>query len=63
MCGRFTVTAKNTKQIADRFQVELEKALERNASGEAPPPTKERAEKAETSERGPCPNSPTRSSA
>ena len=27
MCGRFTVTAKNTKQIADHFQVELEKAL------------------------------------
>ena len=31
MCGRFTVTAKDTKTIADRFQVELEKALERNA--------------------------------
>ena len=30
MCGRFTVTAKNSKSIADRFQVELEKALERN---------------------------------
>ena len=39
MCGRFTVTAKDTKKIADRFQVELEKALERNAAGEAPPPT------------------------
>ena len=46
MCGRFTVTAKDTKTIADRFQVELEKALERNADGEAPPPTPERAEKA-----------------
>ena len=45
MCGRFTATAKDTKTIADRFQVELEKALERNASGEAPPPTPERAEK------------------
>ena len=45
MCGRFTVTAKDTKKIADRFQVELEKALERNAAGEAPPPTKERAKK------------------
>ena len=33
MCGRFTVTAKDTKKIADRFQVELEKALERNAAG------------------------------
>jgi putative SOS response-associated peptidase YedK len=28
MCGRFTVTAKDTKTIADRFQVELEKALQ-----------------------------------
>ena len=27
MCGRFTVTTKDTKKIADRFQVELEKAL------------------------------------
>ena len=39
MCGRFTVTTKDTKKVADRFQVELEKALERNAAGEAPPPT------------------------
>lgn len=30
MCGRFTVTTKDTKSIADRFQVELEKALERS---------------------------------
>ena len=45
MCGRFTVTAKDTKKIADRFQVELEKALERGG-GEAPPPSKERAKKA-----------------
>jgi putative SOS response-associated peptidase YedK len=44
MCGRFTATVKDTKTIADRFQVELEKALERNASGDAPPPTPERAE-------------------
>ena len=29
MCGRFTVTTKDTKKVADRFQVELEKALER----------------------------------
>ncbi|HVX31516.1 MAG TPA: SOS response-associated peptidase [Solirubrobacterales bacterium] len=28
MCGRFTVTTKDTKKIADRFQVELEKALQ-----------------------------------
>jgi putative SOS response-associated peptidase YedK len=33
MCGRFTVTAKDTKKIADRFQVELEKALERGGDG------------------------------
>jgi putative SOS response-associated peptidase YedK len=33
MCGRFTVTTKDTKKIADRFQVELEKALERGGMG------------------------------
>ncbi|MFN8217964.1 MAG: SOS response-associated peptidase [Solirubrobacterales bacterium] len=33
MCGRFTVTAKDTKTVADRFQVELEKALERGGTG------------------------------
>lgn len=27
MCGRFTVTSKDTKSIADRFQVEIEDAL------------------------------------
>ena len=48
MCGRFTVTAKDTKSIADRFQVELERSLERNSSGETPPPAKERVEKAES---------------
>jgi putative SOS response-associated peptidase YedK len=46
MCGRFTVTTKDTKKIADRFQVELEKALERGGDGAAPPPSKERAQKA-----------------
>lgn len=46
MCGRFTVTTKDTKQVADRFQVELEKALERNSAGKAPPPSKERAKHA-----------------
>ncbi len=46
MCGRFTVTTKDTKKIADRFQVELEKALERGGDGEAPPPSLERAKKA-----------------
>ena len=34
MCGRFTVTAKDTKKIADRFQAELEKALERGGGGD-----------------------------
>lgn len=33
MCGRFTVTNKDTKRIADRFQVELEKVLERGGAG------------------------------
>src|ERR1043165_10198295 len=33
MCGRFTVTTKDTKKVADRFQVELEKALERSRAG------------------------------
>jgi putative SOS response-associated peptidase YedK len=47
VCGRFTVTARNTKQIADRFQVELEKALERNVAGEARPPSRERGERAD----------------
>jgi putative SOS response-associated peptidase YedK len=42
MCGRFTVTKKDTKAVADRFQVDLEKALERKGGGEAPPPTAER---------------------
>ncbi|MEX2106702.1 MAG: SOS response-associated peptidase [Solirubrobacterales bacterium] len=37
MCGRFTVTTKDTKKIADRFQVELEKALERGGSGDGAP--------------------------
>jgi putative SOS response-associated peptidase YedK len=48
MCGRFTVTNKDTKTIADRFQVELERSLERNAAGEAPLPAKERVKKAES---------------
>src|SRR5215207_1628518 len=37
MCGRFTVTTKDTKKVADRFQVELEKALERSKKEKAPP--------------------------
>jgi putative SOS response-associated peptidase YedK len=39
MCGRFTVTTKDTKSIADRFQVELEKALSKGHEGA--PPTQE----------------------
>jgi putative SOS response-associated peptidase YedK len=46
MCGRFTVTTKDTKAVADRFQVELERSLERNSAGKAPPPSKERAKHA-----------------
>ena len=48
MCGRFTVTAKDTKKIADRFQVELERSLERTRGGDAPPPTAERAKRVES---------------
>src|ERR1700761_1277414 len=36
MCGRFTVTTKDTKSIADRFQGELEKALSKSHEGGAP---------------------------
>src|ERR1700744_3299823 len=36
MCGRFTVTTKDAKSIADRFQVELEKALSKSHEGAAP---------------------------
>ncbi len=34
MCGRFTVTTKDTKKVADRFQVELEKALAKSSGGD-----------------------------
>jgi len=33
MCGRFTNTTKDTKKVAERFEVELEKALERSRGG------------------------------
>jgi putative SOS response-associated peptidase YedK len=46
MCGRFAVTAKDAKKVADRFQVELERSLERNSAGDVPPPSRERAERA-----------------
>jgi putative SOS response-associated peptidase YedK len=42
MCGRFTVTTKDTKTIADRFQVELEKALQQG-QGDGAPAAKESA--------------------
>src|SRR3954451_8686755 len=45
MCGRFTVTTKDTKKIADRFQVELEKALAQGgAAGSAKETAKEGGE-------------------
>lgn len=46
MCGRFTVTTKDTKKIADRFQVELEKALQRGG-GDGAPAAKESAKAAQ----------------
>jgi putative SOS response-associated peptidase YedK len=53
MCGRFTVTTKDTKTIADRFQVELEKALEQSgAGGGAKESTKDGAEAKEKSPPG-----------
>jgi putative SOS response-associated peptidase YedK len=48
MCGRFTVTTKDTKKIADRFQVELEKALERGGA----PAAKESAKDGAKAENG-----------
>jgi putative SOS response-associated peptidase YedK len=51
MCGRFTVTTKDTKKVADRFQVELEKALERGGGeGKKSPPGLERFNVAPTQE-------------
>lgn len=55
MCGRFTVTTKDTKTIADRFQVELEKALERGGGGA---PAKEQAKEAKADGKGPKAKSP-----
>ena len=43
MCGRFTVTTKDTKKIADRFQAELEKALARGGGGDGAPAARETA--------------------
>jgi putative SOS response-associated peptidase YedK len=52
MCGRFTNTTKDTKKIADRFQVELEKALERSGAGAA---TKESAKDGPEAKEGKAP--------
>lgn len=46
MCGRFTLTGKDPDRISDRFQVELERSLERTGSGRAPAPSAERARRA-----------------
>ncbi|HEY2479807.1 MAG TPA: SOS response-associated peptidase [Solirubrobacterales bacterium] len=47
MCGRYTVTTKDTKTIADRFQVELEKALAQGGGGgDGAPAAKESAKAA-----------------
>ena len=53
MCGRFTNTTKDTKKVADRFQVELEKALERKvAAAPAKESVKDGAEAKEKSPPG-----------
>ena len=52
MCGRFTVTTKDTKKVADRFEVELEKALERKASAGAKESAKDGGEAKEKSPPG-----------
>jgi putative SOS response-associated peptidase YedK len=52
MCGRFTVTTKDTKKIADRFQVELEKALARGGGGGAKESVADGGEKREKSPPG-----------
>jgi len=53
MCGRFTVTTKDTKKITDRFQVELEKALERGGGGDGAPAAKESAKDGARAEKSP----------
>jgi putative SOS response-associated peptidase YedK len=52
MCGRFTVTTKDTKKVADRFEVELEKALERKAEEAAKESAKDGGEAKEKSPPG-----------
>jgi putative SOS response-associated peptidase YedK len=53
MCGRFTVTTKDTKKVADRFEVELEKALERKASEAAKESARDGAESKGDKEKAP----------
>src|SRR6187431_924909 len=55
MCGRFTNTTKDTRKIADRFQVELEKALERGGAGA---PAKESARDGSKAEDGKAEKAP-----
>jgi putative SOS response-associated peptidase YedK len=52
MCGRFTNTTKDTKKVADRFQVELEKALERKVGGAPKESAKDGSEAKEKSPPG-----------
>lgn len=53
MCGRFTVTTKDTKKVADRFEVELEKALERKAAAGAKESAKDGGEAKGKGEKSP----------
>src|SRR6185312_2463049 len=53
MCGRYTVTTKDTKTIADRFQVELEKALEQGRGGGATESAKDGSNGSEAKEKSP----------
>ncbi|HEY3435246.1 MAG TPA: SOS response-associated peptidase, partial [Solirubrobacterales bacterium] len=53
MCGRFTVTTKDTKKVADRFEVELEKALERKAGAAAKESAEDGAEAKGDKEKAP----------
>jgi putative SOS response-associated peptidase YedK len=51
VCGRFTNTTKDTKKVADRFQVDLEKALERKVA--AAPAKESSKDGAEAKEKSP----------
>jgi putative SOS response-associated peptidase YedK len=53
MCGRFTVTTKDTKSIADRFQVELEKTLAAKESAKKVESSGDGADGAKAKEKSP----------